>query len=43
MENREYEHKFVPQISDNILDDQNFDPDVDKNEIKFSMIPQDAL
>ena len=39
MENREYEHKFVPEISDNILDTQNFDPDIDKNEIRFSTIP----
>ena len=43
MENREYVHEFVPKISDNILDDQNFDPDIDKNEIRFSVLPQEAL
>jgi hypothetical protein len=39
MENREYVHEFVPVISDNILDDQNFDPDIDKTEIRFSVLP----
>ena len=41
-EAKKYVPEFVPKISSNVLDDSNFDPDINKNEIDFSELPKEA-
>jgi hypothetical protein len=41
-EAKKYTPAFIPTVSANVLDDSNFDPDMNKNEIDFSELPKDA-
>ena len=41
-EAKKYTAAYIPVISENKLDDSNFDPDVNKNEIEFSELPSEA-
>jgi len=41
-EAKKYTPEFIPKVSSNVLDDSNFDPDINKNEIDFSVLPKEA-
>ena len=42
-EAKKYTPEYLPKISENVLDDSNFDPEVDKHKVDFSVLGTEAL
>ena len=37
-----YKPEYVPKLSSNVLDTSAFDPDMNKNDIEFSVVPEES-